>query len=270
MAYPTLVQFRASHYNEKARWALDYKGIPHLRRTLLPGKHMGEARQLTGQTALPILILNGKAIHDSTRIIAALEEVFPNPPLYPRDAALRRRALELEDFFDEELGPHARRLFFVACLPHTVYMAHVFDAEENFLSRWLYRGLLALMKSRLSRRMRLDPESVENSRQKVQQALSRLEQEIQPSGYLVGDDFSVADLTAAAMLSVVARPPERQDLPSRPRPRTLQELENQFKDRPAYKWVRDIYRRHRGPWIKVPVSPPATQALASAARLRAP
>jgi glutathione S-transferase len=28
-----------SHYNEKVRWALDYKSIPHVRKTPLPGLH---------------------------------------------------------------------------------------------------------------------------------------------------------------------------------------------------------------------------------------
>ena len=32
---PVLWQFRFSHFNEKARWALDWKGIPHVRRALL-------------------------------------------------------------------------------------------------------------------------------------------------------------------------------------------------------------------------------------------
>ena len=51
MAHPTLLQFRSSHYNEKARWVLDYKGIPHVRRTLLPGFHARSVRKLTGRTA---------------------------------------------------------------------------------------------------------------------------------------------------------------------------------------------------------------------------
>jgi glutathione S-transferase len=57
---------------------------------------------------LPILWLDGRAIGDSTRIIAALEEHYPEPPLYPADAAARERALALEDYFDEQLGPALR------------------------------------------------------------------------------------------------------------------------------------------------------------------
>ena len=33
---PVLWQLELSHYNEKVRWALDHKRIPHRRRALLP------------------------------------------------------------------------------------------------------------------------------------------------------------------------------------------------------------------------------------------
>jgi hypothetical protein len=51
------------------------------------------------------------AIGDSTRIIEALERRWPDPPLYPAEAELRERALELDEYFDEELGPEIRRVF---------------------------------------------------------------------------------------------------------------------------------------------------------------
>ena len=34
-----LWHIEVSHYNEKARWALDYKGIPHELRVPMPGLH---------------------------------------------------------------------------------------------------------------------------------------------------------------------------------------------------------------------------------------
>ena len=33
---PVLWHFRISHFNEKARWALDWKRVPHVRRAVLP------------------------------------------------------------------------------------------------------------------------------------------------------------------------------------------------------------------------------------------
>ena len=35
-----LYDFTFSHYSEKARWALDFKGVPYTPRHLLPGFHM--------------------------------------------------------------------------------------------------------------------------------------------------------------------------------------------------------------------------------------
>src|SRR5206468_2278458 len=126
MAPPVLWQFRFSHFNEKARWALDWKGIAHVRRSLLPGFHVPRVLWMTGQKALPVLVLDGETIHDSTRRIERLERLRPEPALYPADATDRRRALELEDFFDEELGPHVRRALFHELLPETEFAAAAF------------------------------------------------------------------------------------------------------------------------------------------------
>ncbi len=104
---PVLWHFPVSHYNEKARWALDWKRIPHVRRALAMS-YVPRALWATGQAKLPILFLDGRAIADSTRIIEALERLQPEPPLYPRDEAARRRALALEDFFDVKRGSAAQ------------------------------------------------------------------------------------------------------------------------------------------------------------------
>ena len=107
MDTPLLWHIPLSHFNEKVRWTLDYKRIAH-RRQVLGADYLIRAWRATGRGTLPILWLDGRAIHDSTRIIAALEERYPDPPLYPADEALRRRALALEDEFDEGLGPAVR------------------------------------------------------------------------------------------------------------------------------------------------------------------
>src|SRR6266850_8592086 len=84
VAAPVLCHFPISHFNEKVRWALDYKNIPHLRQAL-GASYMLKAWWATGHATLPVLHLDGKAIGDSTRIIEALERHQPDPPLYPAD-----------------------------------------------------------------------------------------------------------------------------------------------------------------------------------------
>src|SRR5256886_16024696 len=106
---PVLWHLEISHYNEKARWALDYKGITHARRAVTPGLQELTARRLRAGRTVPILEANGRAIGDSTKIIEEIERQWPEPPLYPADPEERSRALDLEGYFDEQGGHDARR-----------------------------------------------------------------------------------------------------------------------------------------------------------------
>lgn len=111
MEPPRLLHFRVSHYNEKVRWALDFKGWPHTREAQIPGFHIPRVRWLTGQNKIPVLVLNGKALAGSNHILAEIERLRPDPPLYPEALADRERALGIQKFFDENVAPDVRRLF---------------------------------------------------------------------------------------------------------------------------------------------------------------
>src|SRR5687768_18176343 len=86
---PVLWHLEISHYNEKARWALDYKGIEHVRRAVTPGLQELTARRLRAGRTTPILETQGRAIGDSTKIIEEIERRWPEPPLYPADPTER-------------------------------------------------------------------------------------------------------------------------------------------------------------------------------------
>ena len=66
---PLLWHIPLSHFSEKVRWALDYKRIAH-RRQVLGADYLIRAWRATGRGTLPILFLDGRAIGDSTHIIA--------------------------------------------------------------------------------------------------------------------------------------------------------------------------------------------------------
>ncbi|MFL5850919.1 MAG: glutathione S-transferase family protein [Solirubrobacteraceae bacterium] len=155
-----------------------------------------------------MVTIDGRSIGDSTRIIAATEERWPHPPLYPEDAAQRRRALELEQFFDEELGPYIRRAFYHELLPYAELVVPLFTDGRPAATRAVLRMGFPMLRVAMRRRFQISPPAAADSRAKIVAAIDRLEREISPSGYLVGDSFTVADLTAAALLYAVARPPE--------------------------------------------------------------
>src|ERR671914_2786624 len=93
---PVLWHLEPSHYNEKARWALDYKRVPHVRRAVTPGLQELTARRLPAGRTVPILQVDGRAIGDSTKIIEEIERRWPEAPLYPVDPQEGRRGLRLE------------------------------------------------------------------------------------------------------------------------------------------------------------------------------
>jgi len=250
---PILWQLQISHYNEKVRWALDHKRIPHVRHSLLPGPHAIQAKRLTGDIeTTPVLTLDGRAIGDSTRIIAALEERWPERPLYPEDEAQLQRALELEEFFDEELGPHLRRAVYNELLPYPELTLPLFTNGQPPLSRLLLRLMYPVLQVGMRRSMNIYAEPAEASREKVVAAMGRLEAEIGPSGYLVGDSFTVADLTAAALFYPIALPPEFPYALVTDLPEPGREFVEELHERPGGQWVSETYRRHRETAAPVP------------------
>jgi glutathione S-transferase len=246
---PCLWQLQISHYNEKVRWALDYKRIPHTRRSTLPGMHIVIARHLAGIDTTPVMTIDGDSIGDSTAILAAIEERWPEPPLYPEDAAQRERALRLEEYFDEELGPHIRRALYWELLQRPDLVVPLFTNGQTPAARALLRGSFPVLRRAMRQKMNIreDPSAV--SRQKSLDALDTLERELGDGDYLVGDTFTVADLTAASLFYPLAQPPEypyptlsHDDLP--PHAKAFMDA---LADRRGIKWIAEMYRRHRRP-----------------------
>jgi glutathione S-transferase len=248
MAETVLWHIEISHYNEKVRWALDHKGVPHRRRAPMPGVlHPLVALAKTRRPTLPVLELDGRAIGDSTRIIGALEHRWPEPPLYPDDPSERRRALELEDFFDEEVAPDVRRFAFFEISRDP---AAATAALQTVGGPPLSGRAAALMVRGTARRYGGSEEVMEESRRRILAGADRLAAEIQPSGHLVGDSFTVADLTAASILYPLVQPPEFQYAVP-PLPPAVRELAAELPGE-ATDWVRRMWREHRGTSAEVP------------------
>lgn len=249
---PTLWQLEISHYSEKARWALAHKGVEHRRRSPLPGMHMAVALWLTrGQEKVfPVLQLDGRTIGDSTAVIAALEERYPDPPLYPADPEQRRRALELEDFFDEELGPYTRLLAFHELVNEPEMFAEVASrVVPDPLGR--AKGMVGLY-ARTFTSLRFgvrDKAAAAKAREKIVAAMDRLDAELAANGgeYLAGDSFSVADLTAASLFYPVVGPEGGPLPPDSPTPPALERFRDGLRERTGFIWVEEMFRRHRHP-----------------------
>ena len=244
---PVLYHLAISPYSEKARWAFSYKGVRHIRRGTTGGLHVALSLALTrGESyTLPVLKMDGQTIADSTRIIEALEEAHPDPPLYPADHAERERALALEDWLDEEVGTAIRRFAFAELSrePEALGSTVGLMMPEPFASA--PRLAAAIGKPFVWVRYGAGPQdAAEEARNRALDACDRLEDELGGGDYLVGDSFTVADLTGASVLYPAVRPSGAPQLP--PPPERLEAFRQELEGRRAVEWAREMYARHRG------------------------
>jgi len=127
MATHTLYQFATSPFCAKVRKILDFKGLDY---RIIEVDYL-ERKELilaSGQLMVPALTLdNGEAIVDSDRIAARLEDLFPEPTIFP--AEWRGVHLALARYFDTEFED----ALFRAALPDEIaYFAHQGRDREAF------------------------------------------------------------------------------------------------------------------------------------------
>lgn len=242
MALPVLWQYNFSNFNEKARWALDFKGAPHIRRSLLPGSP--RALWFSRNGTLPVLDLDGRRIVDSTSIIEALEGCFPEPRLYPEDPSERQRALEWEEFLDEEVGHELRRAAFYDLREDRDFVVRLLTTGRGRATRLAFRAITPVAWAYARRRYRFYEDDARLAKTRIRDGLDRIAAELQPTGYLVGSGFSVADLTAASLLFPLVWPSDQLQY-SYPKPPPW-EFGDSLRSHPAAEWVAEIYRGHRG------------------------
>ena len=249
---PTLWHLKVSPYNEKARWALDYKGVPHIRRDVMPIGHDTLSRNLGGDGTMPVLVVGDSVLGDSTAIIAELERLHPEPPLYPADPEERSRALALEDHFDEELGPYTRRLVLHHAMGDADLMLSAFTPDLPSMRRGIARAMFPLVRRRVRRDFQIDDRTVAEAFDRLAAAGERMRAELGPSGYLVGDRFTVADLALASMCAPAVAPeqfPYAQ--PQRGHP-LFEPFRAALRDAGLLDFTLRMYELHRGSSSAVP------------------
>jgi glutathione S-transferase len=104
-----------SHPALAVRGMLEHKGIPYERVDLMPVISRGvlKALRFPGVT-IPSLRIDGRKLTGSREISRALDEVKPEPPLFPSDPARRAQVEEAERWGEQALSDASRRIFWNA------------------------------------------------------------------------------------------------------------------------------------------------------------
>jgi glutathione S-transferase len=107
----TLYVVPGSHSSMAGRLMLEHKGIAYHRVDLIAGLHKPILRVLGFKdTTVPALRIDGRRIQGTLRISKALDELCPDPPLFPADQPARAAVGETERWGERQLQPVPRRL----------------------------------------------------------------------------------------------------------------------------------------------------------------
>jgi glutathione S-transferase len=225
-----------SHFCEKVRFCLDFKGLPYTIVRVNPFTRR-EVIDLGARGDVPVLKDGDRVIAGSGAIAAHLEEAYPGPPYLPHEEGPRATVLALQTKCDEWLGPDSRRLAYEVALG-TPSLLEGTLLWRHAPARWLNRPFLHFVEPRLRRKFRIYPEELKESRERLRFLLPELQSAAARNGFLVGNGMTLADIAAVSLLDPLEIVPEFV------RDETFE---------PLFAWKRALAaahgRRQRSPWL---------------------
>lgn len=254
-----LITIPMSHYNERARWALDVCGVPYREQGYLPllhfapvawygfGQDSGRADRASGRYSTPLLVTSdGERIHDSGEIVAFAARRRPGA------IDMSPEAIAMAQSFHDRLGPRTRRLVYHWSLPDREMM--IWTARQN-VGR-LQSGVLHLgypvFRAVLRKALGVRPERAERALDQVRAIFDEVSNQVRDKPFLVHDRFSTADLTFAS-LAALALGVQRHEgygavMPPLERcPSEARNVMNELRETKAGKFALRMFRDHRRP-----------------------
>ncbi len=243
---PALYLFAISHFCEKGRWALDHHRIEYDLQYIGPGFHSVIAKRLGApETTYPILVVDGETIQGSADIIDWADANGSGASLTPDEN--RAECLAIEQRLGDVAGVHTRRAFYSEAMveyPQTI--KPVFTKDLNFLQKTVVGTAWPYVRKRMIESLDLGREQGDESVAIVDGELRWLDDMLADGrSFLVGDTFTRADLSAAALLARTAYPKEHPGYAFLGMPPRLADVRDEWKDRPSLRWIREIYREYR-------------------------
>jgi glutathione S-transferase len=190
----------------KVRFALAEKQLPwtsHYVDILRGEQFDAKFLALNPKAVVPVLVHDGAVIVESTVICEYLEEVFPARPIYPRDALERARVRIWTKAVDEELHPACSAITYVVSHRHTI-LRNGAGSFEDFLARAGGEGIAARRLKWQWIQQGLEAPGAADKIKLYEAYLQKMEHALQESDWLVGAQFSMADIAMAPYVNRLA------------------------------------------------------------------
>jgi glutathione S-transferase len=242
-----LLTIPVSHYCEKARWALDLAGVPYREDGWPPAIHRLPLLRYRATTVPLLHCADGRVLRESTDIVRFAAAAKPELRLFGDGHDQEQDILDLMERFDRDLGPAARLLVYAHTIPDAPsFMSALGRGLPKRRRRTLGR-LRPLATQAIARHLGLNDGAVRRAETTLTQELAYAERRRAGSRYLVGDRFTAADLTFAALGAPLAGPAEYGGaaLADTGRSPETRVVPGPWAEHPASALIRDLYGRHR-------------------------
>jgi len=198
-----LYQFEMSHYAEKVRLILDYKGLAYRKIEVTPGIGQLELYKMSGQRQVPVLKDGQEIVADSTAIAKYLDRKYPERPIIPVNPEQRGLCLLIEAWADESIGLKARKALFGGLSQSQTFRTSVLPSTTPDFVKLLVPGdFLNLLGSGIG----FGPDVVKSAQEDLKQDLEALSLILLDRPYLVADYPTLADFAVAGLSMYIKFP----------------------------------------------------------------
>jgi glutathione S-transferase len=244
-----LVTIPISHFCEKARWALDRAAVDFVERPHLQLIHVLAARIAGGGRTVPVFVSDsGEVLAESPDILRwADRRVAPERRLYP-DGELGTEAAALEAWLDDGFGPDGRLWLYHETLPVVRDLQQWALAGVPRWERLVFRSSGPLVDIAIRRYLRIDAASAALALDRIDRVFDDIARRLSDGrAFLLGDRFTAADITFAALSAPVLLPAQYGSPlpPLEAMPDPLAREVRRLRSHPAGVFAGRLYEEHR-------------------------
>lgn len=201
-----LYQFELSHYCEKIRFILDYKGLEYRKVEVTPGIGQLDLFKMSGQRQVPVLKDGNEVIADSTAIAQYLDNKYPDRPIYPTEPKQRALCVIMEEWADESLSLNARKSMLGAFSQNSDFRTAALPSSTPAFLRTLIESVPQEAIDVLGFGAGFGTDSIRTAHKAMEQNLEALCLLLADNAYLVADHPTVADFAVAGLSMYVKFP----------------------------------------------------------------
>ena len=246
-----LYTFPVSHFAEKVKWLMDCSKIDYQIVNWVPVLSAPAAYLKSGKRTVPFIEVTTSesrfVVHDSTNIVNWVFDNAGAVQLKHPDQSHHDTAMKIEDLADS-VGNDVIRYMYAPMVQHPPDFVAVWGWGAGAVSQNTLRVMMPVMRRLLHKHLDFSETAQRAGLDRLHGVFSQIDDLLADGrSYLVGNVFSIADISIASLLAPVYTPSEHRVYASQQFQHSLASQQAEFRDYASFAWMQDLYRELRAP-----------------------